>query len=479
MEIIVKPLINGIKLETRRDSNIISPYNQELIGKVHLADQDLIDQAILAASNAFREVKGIATYKIAKMLSSVAEKIYKQKELLAKTISYEVGKPISLAKIEVDRAAMTFSIAAAESIRIQGERIDLELDEASQGHSAIVKRFPVGIIAAITPFNFPLNLVAHKLAPALASKNVVILKPAPQGSITASILGDIITESGILDGQLNIVYTDNSLAESLVRDERIDLVSFTGSDKVGWMIKNIAGQKKTLLELGGNATAIVANDANLSTLIPRLVTGSFAYAGQICISIQHILFQEDIFDEALELFINATKNMTANNDPFHEDTLLGPLIDNTAIQRIDRQVHSVINNSQGELVIGGKYKKNVYEATILKNVDYKSDIAKEEVFGPVVIVNRYKDIHDAVKKVNSSKYGLQSALFTNRLNDIYYTFDNVETGGVIINDFPTFRSDIMPYGGIKGSGLGREGVKYAIEEMTYPKCMVINQLANS
>lgn len=467
-----KLLINGEWRESQDIREIKSPYDQSVAGKVHFAGKTETEEAVASAHKAFEETKKLSSHERSQVLEKISLEIDRRKEELAKSIALGAGKPIKSSRVEAERAVSTFKLASEEAKRIEGEIIPLDLSAQTKERWGFIRRFPIGAISAITPFNFPLNLVAHKVAPALASGNTVILRPASQVSMTSVLLGDIIKETGYPAGGMNIVPCGYEAAEILLSDDRIKKVTFTGSPDVGWELKKKAYKKKVTLELGGNAAVVVEPDANLDFAIPRTVLGAYSYAGQICISIQRIFLHEKIYDRFMGDFVEATKKLKLG-DPLEEDTDIGPMINLGAAEQTEEWVNEAVENGACVLT-GGKRDGVMYEPTILENVKPELRISWLEAFAPVVVVYPYKDFEEALKGVNYSIYGLQAGIFTNDLKKAFRAFEVLDVGGVVINDFPTFRIDHMPYGGIKESGFGREGLKYAIEEMTEMKLMAVN-----
>jgi len=467
-----KLLIDGTWRESKATRDIKSPYDQSSAGKVHWAERHHIEEAIHAADRAFAETRRLSSFERGQILDRISQGIKSRKEQLAKSIAIQAGKPIRDSRAEVERAALTFEIARDESKKMGGEIIPLDLTAATKGRWAIVRRFPVGVISAITPFNFPLNLVAHKVAPALASGNTVVLRPSSQVPITSLLLGEIVKDAGCPAGGLNIVPSGYEAAEILLTDERVKKVTFTGSPAIGWELKRKAFQKKVTLELGGNAAVIVEPDAALDQAVARTVTGSFAYAGQICISVQRVFLHEKIYDRFMADFAAKTKKLKLG-DPLAEDTDVGPMIDEEAARKIEDWIGEAVEN-RARLVCGGTRRGTLVEPTILENVAPQLRISRLEAFAPIVVVSKYKDFSEALTAVNDSIYGLQAGVFTNDLKKAFQAYGELEVGGVIINDVPTFRIDHMPYGGVKQSGFGREGVRYAIEEMTELRLMAIH-----
>jgi len=464
--------IDGQWIENGPTAEIKSPYDGSRAGVVTLAGQPQIEQAIESSVRAFKATKQLPSFARQNVLRSISAKIAERREEFARTMALEAGKPIKTARAEVDRAIFTFSVAAEEAGRIGGEFLPLDLQEFTAGRWGIVRRFPVGPIAAITPFNFPLNLVAHKVAPAIASGCTVVLKPAPQTPLTALMLAEVVQESGWPAGGLNVIPTTNEDAALIVSDDRLKMLSFTGSSAVGWKLKATAGKKKVTLELGGNAAAIIHNDADLDFAAERCAVAGFSYSGQSCISVQRILVHKSVFDPFLQRFVERAKRLKSG-DPLDESTDIGPLIRESDAERAVKWVQEAVA-AGAKLIIGGGRKGSVVEPTILTNTRADMKVNCEEVFAPVKTVEPYGDFNDALARVNRSPYGLQAGLFTNDARLIFHAYEDLEVGGLMVGDVPTFRIDHMPYGGVKDSGLGREGLRYAIEEMTEPRLLAMN-----
>jgi len=384
----------------------------------------------------------------------------------------EAGKPITDARREVARAVQTFTIAAEEAKRIPGEVIPLDWTPGMDSHVGILRRVPIGPVLGITPFNFPLNLVAHKVAPALAAGNPIVIKPAPQTPMTALLLAEVALEAGVPPGGLNVLPCDNQVAERLVVDPRFKLLSFTGSAAVGWMLKAKCGKKKVVLELGGNAGVIVEQDADLDFAAQRCASGGFGYAGQTCISVQRIFVHHSVVDLFTTKFLLQVARLKGG-DPNDEATVVGPLIDQHAAHRVEEWIGEAV--AQGaRVLLGGKRMGSVVEATVLTNVTPTMKVSCQEVFGPVVTVTPYRQFDEALQAMNRSEYGLQAGVFTQDVNKVFHAFRHLEVGAVLANEIPTFRAEHMPYGGVKDSGLGREGLRVSIEEMTEPRFLVLN-----
>lgn len=467
-----KLLVNGKWVDTREKAAIVSPHDGRLVGKVCWAGEKQMEAAIVAATTAFARTRALPACERSAMLQAVVRGLQKARQQFVKTIVDEAGKPVTYAEGEVERCILTFTIAAEEAKRIGGEVIPLDISPTAAGRTGITRRFPLGPIAAITPFNFPLNLVAHKVAPALAAGNTVIVRPSPKTPITSLMLGRICTEAGIPRGAVNVVPSSVEVAQKLVTDERIKRITFTGSDAVGWELKNKCGKKKITLELGGNAAVIVHGDSELDFAAERIGIGSFAYAGQVCISVQRIYVEESILASFKRRFLKAIREKVRVGDPRKRSTVVGPVIDSGSADRIMEWIREA-KREGARAICGGRRTGNIIAPTVLTNVDPCMRISCREAFGPVVTLSPYGDFEEALKEVNNSVYGLQAGVFTRDIGRIHRAFSELDVGGVIINDYPTFRVDNMPYGGVKNSGLGREGVKYAIEEMTELKLLVL------
>jgi acyl-CoA reductase-like NAD-dependent aldehyde dehydrogenase len=449
-----------------------APYDGTVIAHVIQARREHADAAIAASVKAFGTTRRLPAFERQRVLRRVAQSISERRDEFSRTLAQEAGKPIKLARIEVDRAVFIFNVAAEEATRIYGEYLPLDWQESTAGRWGMVKRFPLGPVAGITPFNFPLNLVAHKVAPAIAAGCSMVLKPAPQTPLCALLLAECVQQAGWPDGGLNVLPLSNDDASLLVTDDRIKLISFTGSVPVGWDIKRRAGKKKVTLELGGNAGAIVHSDADLSYAAERCISGGFAYAGQTCISVQRILVEESVYGKFTDLLVEGVKRLKAG-DPLDESTDLGPLIRESDAIRVTQWVDEAVR-AGARLVCGGTRKGSIVEPTVLTGTKPEMKVNCQEIFGPVVTIEPYRAFDEALRRINSSNYGLQAGLFTRDAKLLFQAFDDLDVGALIAGDIPSFRIDQMPYGGVKDSGLGREGLRYAIEEMTEPKLLVMN-----
>jgi glyceraldehyde-3-phosphate dehydrogenase (NADP+) len=450
---------------------IRNPFNDNLLGTVALASTPDLRLAVERATAAFAKTKASHGYERYEFLNAISAGLREQKEEIAALIAAEVGKPLSAARLEVERSITTFQLAAEEVRRFGGEVVPLDTTRAGQDKFGVVRRFPRGVVLAITPFNFPLNLVAHKVAPALATGNTVILKPSPQGTLTSLRLASIIDSTSLPKGAFSVIPCRNEFAEQLVSDPRIAMLSFTGSPAVGWMLKSTAGRKKVVLELGGNAGVIVDRSADLSLAVSKCIAGSYVYAGQVCIKVQRIYVHDELFDEFQRRFVRAAQDLVSG-DPSREDVFVGPVINKEARERILTWIDEA-KSKGASLLVGGTHEGNVIHPTALVNVPRESKVFCSEVFGPVATLHRFKSFQEAIECVNDSEFGLQAGVFSNDYSNILLAYSKLDVGAVIVNDIPAFRVDNMPYGGIKSSGFGREGVRYAMEEMTEPKLLAL------
>ena len=465
-------LIAGRWVETGSTSPIRNPFNGEVLAEVCLAGEAEADEAIRAAVAAFAISRRQPAHKRSEALQKIAGGVTSRKEEFARCLSAESGKPITDARREVGRAITTFIVASEEAKRMPGEIVPLDITPGTDNHFGLTRWVPIGPILGITPFNFPLNLVAHKVAPALAVGNPIVLKPAPQTPLTSLLLGEVFMQSGLPSGMLSIVPCANAVAERMVTDERFKMVSFTGSAAVGWMLKGKAGKKRVVLELGGNAGVIIEPDADLDHAADRCAVGGYAYSGQTCIAVQRIYAHESVYQTFLEKLIQRVGALKAGN-PAEDSTVVGPLIDEGAAKRVETWI-SEAAAAGAKVRIGGMRQGSVVEATVLTNVTPEMKVSCQEVFGPVVTVTPYVKFDDALAGINDSPYGLQAGVFTRDIKKAFQAFRDLDVGTVLINEIPTFRADHMPYGGVKDSGLGREGLRYAIEEMTEIKLLVLN-----
>jgi acyl-CoA reductase-like NAD-dependent aldehyde dehydrogenase len=452
---------------------VTNKYTGQTATRVVQADRAAMEQAIAAAAQAFATTRRTPGYQRQRVLQQVVERVTQRHEELAQALAIEAGKPIRDARGEVTRLIDTFRIASEEAVRICGQWLPLDISPRAAGYQGLVRRFPLGPCGFITPFNFPMNLVAHKVAPAIAAGCPWVLKPASATPVGALLLGEILAETDLPPGAFSILPCRGSEAEPLVTDERVKLLSFTGSPEVGWGLKARAGKKRVTLELGGNAACLVDRDADLDYAADRITIGAFYQSGQSCISVQRVIAHHAVYDELKRMLVERAAKLKAG-DPLDEDTFLGPLITEADAQRVEQWVNEAVA-AGARVLCGGRRNGAFFDATYLENVDPRQKVSCVEVFGPVATVQPFESFQEAVRAANNSVYGLQCGVFTRNLDHAFYAYHELEVGGVIINDVPSTRVDNMPYGGVKNSGLGREGVRYAIEEMTELKLLVLNR----
>ena len=454
---------SGSPLEVR------DPATGELVETTWQAGPEELERATVAAVAAFDKTRRLASFERRDALAHVAERIAQDADELADLLTRESGKPIRDAKGEVARGALTFRTAAEEALRINGEWLPLDWSAANRGRSGIVRRYPIGPVAGISPFNFPLNLAAHKVAPAIAAGCSIVLKPPSKDPLVMLRIAGYLAETDLPKGAVSILPMDRPTGDRMVADDRFKLLSFTGSPSVGWKMKAEAGKKKVVLELGGNAGAIVDETADLDWAVARLAFGAFAYSGQVCISVQRIYAVEAIFEEFQRRFVAKVRELQMGN-PLDPATDLGPMVDAKAVARTHEWVGEALDRGARALV-GGQPDGLFYPPTVLVDVPKDARVCGEEVFAPVVNLFAVPDFAAAVAELNDSRFGLQCGLFTNDLERTLLAHDQLEVGGVIVNDVPTWRTDAMPYGGVKDSGIGREGLRWSIEDMTEPRLL--------
>jgi acyl-CoA reductase-like NAD-dependent aldehyde dehydrogenase len=458
-------LIGGEWTGSGDSLDVKNKYDGSTVGVLPTASREDVDRAIDAAERTEELMAEMPAYKRAEILLKTAMLLRERSEDLAKTIAAEAGKALKFARAEVDRAVSTFTIASEEAKRLHGETIPMDAVPAGEGYFGFWTRRPVGVIAAISPFNFPLNLVAHKVAPAIASGNTIVLKPATTTPLTAVKLCQILVDAGLPAGAINLVVgSGGTVGEWLVTDPRVDKITFTGSPDVGRHILSVAGIKKVTLELGNTSPVVVAPDADLDFVAKRCAVGAYYNSGQVCISVQRIYSEKQVYEPLSEKFVKATEAMVVG-DPLDERVDVGPMIDTKEIDRIESWVNEA-RNSGAKVLTGGKREGTVYYPTVLSNVDEEMKVVAEEVFAPVASIIRSDDFESALQQANDTKYGLQVGVFTKDVDRVFKAVKRLNFGGVIVNDTPNFRADHMPYGGNRQSGLGREGVKFAMEEMT-------------
>ncbi|MGH8162968.1 MAG: aldehyde dehydrogenase family protein [Rhodanobacteraceae bacterium] len=462
-------------VQPNADLPVLDKYSGKVATRVALADAKTIEKAIAAATKAAAPMAAMKPFQRRAVLEHCIMRFTKRKDELALALCIEAGKPIEDSQGEVARLIDTFRIAADESVRIDGEIVNLEISERTRGYRGFVKRVPLGPCSFITPFNFPLNLVAHKIAPAIAAGCPFVLKPSEKTPIGALIIGEVLAETNLPKGAFSILPCRLEDADAFVEDERLKLLSFTGG-QVGWELKTRAGRKKVVLELGGNAACIVDADQGdrLDFVIERLISGSFYQSGQSCIKVQRILIHASLYREVKKRLVAATKKLKAG-DPKKTDTFLGPMIDEAAARRLETWINEAKNDG-AKLLCGGKREGNMLQATVLEDVPYAAKLNRMEAFGPVSVLAPFDDFDEAVRIVNDSDYGLQAGVFTGNLTHAMRAWDTLVEGGVIVGDIPSFRVDNMPYGGVKSSGMGREGIRYAIQDMTELRLMVIRDV---
>ncbi|MEI7605173.1 MAG: hypothetical protein RIQ87_831 [Chloroflexota bacterium] len=452
-----------------------SPFDGRVVGTTYLASPDQVERAAAGSIAGFAAMRALGAWERSAILRTTATAITARREELAALLSAEAGKPLRDALAEIDRGALTFRLAGEEAERMIGETIPLDLNAAGKDRLGITRRFPIGPVLGISPFNFPLNLAAHKVAPAIAAGCSIVLKPPSADPLIMLKVAEIMVEAGLPKGALSVIPTARAEADRLIDDERFRLLSFTGSPAIGWKMKARAGTKRVLLELGGNAACIIDASAQLDWAVKRTLVGSFAYAGQVCISVQRIFVHASIADEFERRLVAGAATLKVG-DPADAATDVGPLIDDGAAARTSEWIAEAVSGG-ARLLAGGAAldpkSPRLFAPTILADVPRTARICSEEAFAPVVLLERFSDFNEALSAVNASRYGLQCGLFSNDLAHVRRAFDELEVGGVIINDVPTYRIDNMPYGGVKESGLGREGVRWAVEEMTELRLLVL------
>lgn len=453
------------------DLDVTNKYTGELATRVPLATPEHIDQAIASATDATGPMRELRPFERQEILQYCVNRFRQRAEELALALCIEAGKPIRDSRGEVSRLIDTFRIAAEESVRIEGEVLNLEISPRARGYTGMTRHYPIGPCSFIAPFNFPLNLAAHKVAPAIAAGCPFVLKPASLTPVGALLIGEVLAETNLPAGAFSILPCRREGADLFTTDERFKLLSFTGSPAVGWELKARAGKKKVILELGGNAACIVDSDANLDDAVARIIVGAFYQSGQSCIGVQRILVHHSIYDDFRDRLVAATQKLVMG-DPLGEETFIGPLISEKEAERLETWIDEGVK-AGGRLLCGGRREGAMLEATLLEDVPREQKICAVEAFGPVAVLSRFADFDAALDEVNNSVYGLQAGLFTRDWVKVQKAWDRLEVGGVIVGDVPSWRVDNMPYGGVKDSGLGREGVRFAMEDMTEIRLLVI------
>lgn len=466
----MKIFLAGNFISTENKLLVNNPYSGETVAETFLAGPAELEQAIFAAQQALQPMRSMPSYMRYEALMHIRTQLLVRRQEFAETILLESGKPLRYALGEVDRSIQTFTVAAEESKRLPGEYLSLDWTAAGENREGIVRYFPAGIVAGIAPFNFPLNLAVHKIAPAIAAGCPIILKPASSTPLSTLLLAEIISETGLPAGAVSILPMDRQTGNLLVTDARIAVLSFTGSPEVGWKMKADAGKKKVVLELGGNAGVIVSLTADIDLALSKCITGAFSYSGQVCIHTQRIFVHHQIFEEFSSRFAAMTA-VLKTGDPALAETEFSSMIDEANATRVENWVNEAIAGG-ARLIGGGKRNGTFYAPTILTGTKDEMQVCSNEVFGPVVTLEPFYEFKEAAERINNTRFGLQAGVFTNSIYEMDYAFAALEVGGVIINDVPTFRVDHMPYGGVKDSGLGREGVKYAILDMMEARILV-------
>lgn len=463
----------GEFISTKSELIITNPYNGKPVAITFLADNEVLETAINAAENIREKFKNFPSWKKHEALMYIAKSLKKEKQAFAEILSLESAKPIKYALGETDRSIQTFTVAAEEAKRSPSEYISLDWTPAGENKEGLVKYFPIGLVAGISPFNFPMNLAVHKIAPGIAAGCPIILKPSSSTPLSTLKLAQIIDQTDLPKGAVSILPMDRDTGNLLVTDNRFKLLSFTGSPEVGWKMKSQSGKKKVVLELGGNAGVIITKSADLDLAVEKCLIGGFAYSGQVCIHAQRIYVHRDIFDKFVEKFIPLVEKLKVG-DPLNQDTDISSMIDEKNAIRVEQWVQEAVYDG-ASILTGGERKGSYFTPTVLSETKSEMKVCAMEVFGPVVTLEPFKFFEEAIQNVNESDFGLQAGVFTNQIDEMNLAFNRLEVGGVIINDVPSFRVDHMPYGGIKDSGIGREGVKYAIHDMLEAKILVKDQ----
>lgn len=465
--------IGGKWIDTLKSMDVVNPYNNEVIAKVCVAREEDVDNALRSAFNAKKEMANLPAVKRGEILDNLTKLIERDSDEIAKTISLESGKGLSFAKGEVQRSIETFKFSSDEARRISGELIPFDASKSGINRFGYYKRYPVGVVAAITPFNFPLNLVAHKVGPAIAAGCPIVLKPASTTPLTSIKLVELLLEAGLPEYGINLlVGSGKTVGNKIVESDLVNMITFTGSPEVGLEIKSKAKMKKVTLELGNNAPLIIHHDADIEKALPRCMVGAFSNSGQVCISIQRIYVHESRYNEFKEMFVEAVKSATVGNQ-LDEKTLVGPMITESEALRVENWIKEAVDKG-AKILVGGKRERAIIYPTILENCTPDMKVVAEEVFAPVVCLFKYSNLEEAIHMANDTKYGLQAGIYTNDIKTAFKAIDELEYGGVMVNDMPTFRVDNMPYGGVKLSGTGREGARFSVMEMTELKTVMFN-----
>ncbi len=462
--------LDGEFITSEKKLVINNPFDGSPVGQTFYADDSILERAIKSAVEARVSMADLPSWKRYEILKFIANELEINKPYFANLLSLESGKPMRYATGEIERAIQTFVVASEEAKRLPGEVLSLDWTKAGEGKSGVVKYFPIGPVAGISPFNFPMNLAVHKIAPAIAAGCPIVLKPSTSTPLSTLALARVIHKSGLPKGGFAVLPMDRATGNRLVTDDRFKLLSFTGSPAVGWNMKRQSGRKKVVLELGGNAGVIITKSADLDLAVAKSVIGGFSYSGQVCIHAQRIYVEKSIFDEFASRFVEKVKNLKFGS-PQDEGTEISSMIDEANALRVEAWVDEAVADG-AKVLCGGKREGTYYQPTILMETKPAMKVCALEVFGPVVTLEPYLGFENAVNSINDSEFGLQAGVFTNSIEEMDYAHKHLEVGGVIINDVPTFRVDHMPYGGVKDSGLGREGVKYAMLDMLEPRILV-------
>ena len=471
-----KPLyINGSHVGSASSHAVTNPWNGSNLANVCLADGAQVEEAVASAHAAFQITRKMSADARAVILEKIAAVIAERRADFVSTIVAEAGKPVTFAEAETERARLTFRFAAALALSDEGHGVAIDASAPGAGHFGIVKRFPMGVILGITPFNFPLNLVAHKVAPCLATGNTMVLKPALKTPLTSLLLAEVLDAASVPPGQINVVPFNHEHIPPLLLDPRIKMVSFTGSAQVGWQLKSQAAKKKVALELGGNAAVVVEPDCDWRAAVPKIASAAYGYAGQSCISVQRILVHKDIHSEFREALVACINEQIPAGDPSDKSTIVGPMINAREREKIlgwIKESESLGARLLTPLRVEGR---SLLGPVLLENVPADCSVLCQEAFAPLAVLQSYDSFPDALAMVNDSAFGLQAGVITGDIRKAFLAFEELEVGGVMIGQVPTFRVENMPYGGVKESGFGREGIRYAMEEMTEPRCLVINR----
>ena len=465
--------LNNTAEQPNTDLEVTDKFTGEVAFRTALASPEVIDAAIAGAVRATDPMARLASYERKAVLDHCVTRFRERFDELAYALCVEAGKPINDSEGEVTRLIDTFQIAAEESTRLYGEVMPLDISQRARGYQSIWKRYPIGPCSFISPFNFPLNLAAHKIAPAIAVGCPFVMKPASKTPLGALIIGEILAETDLPEGAFSILPASRDGADLFTVDERLKLLSFTGSPAVGWDLKARCGKKKVVLELGGNAAVIVDHDADLGDALERIIFGAFYQSGQSCIGVQRILIHEDVYGRFKDMLVEKTKSLIAG-DPKDRDTFIGPMISEGEARRLKGWIDEAVEGG-ARLLTGGGREGNMLEATLLEGLNKDAKALNEEAFGPLAILQKFSDFDEALAEVNRSTFGLQAGIFTRDLFKMFDAWDRLEVGGVVINDVPSYRVDNMPYGGVKDSGLGREGIRFAMEDMTEIRNLVIRR----